>query len=212
MQKRRKSYIINNKRRHTNKITQERRTYFSFRRFFCACSYMRCSSHNITGHTGMLLTIIYRVSSRNNYFSFLRGKYITTHLKKRIRERENGKRVRAIKHKMQRGSRINESRAHSVKNSALYRELNRYQEEGIPLWLDGKPSTSYQIASRVCETTNYMRDYHTDAQNHICGIGFDYIRTENQQAANSPCAGNLRNYEYFLKKSKIVRRKSHNMI
>ena len=111
-----------------------------------------------------------------------------------------------IRRKTQRGNRTDSGKAQNIKNSKLYQELNRYQEEGIELWLDGRPSTSYQIACRVCEKTNYMRDYYTDGQDQICGIGFDCIRRENQQIAQSPCAKNLNNYEYFLKKSKFVRR------
>lgn len=99
------------------------------------------------------------------------------------------------------------ARNRQVKNSRLYRELKSYQEAGIQLWLDGKPSTSYQIADCVCERTNYMRDYYVDCRNQVCGIGFDRIRKENQQAVQSPCAKSLNKYEYFLKKSKIVRTK-----
>lgn len=76
-------------------------------------------------------------------------------------------------------------RERNVKNSTLYRELNGYQKQGMELWLNGRRSTSYQIADSVRETTDYMRDYHMDVQNHICGIGFDRIRKEKQQNKGS---------------------------
>lgn len=112
-----------------------------------------------------------------------------------------------IEQKKEANSRAYPTRSSQVKNSRLYRELRRYQEAGIQLWLNGKPSTSYQIADCVCEKTNYMRDYYVDCQNQVCGIGFDRIRKDNQQAVQSPCAKNLNKCEYFLKKSKIVRTK-----
>lgn len=78
-------------------------------------------------------------------------------------------------------------RDRDIKSSSLYQELNRYQENGISLWLNGRPSTSYQIAECVREKTDYMRDYQTDGRNQICGIGFDRIRKDSQQAAQNPC-------------------------
>lgn len=87
----------------------------------------------------------------------------------------------------------------------LYRELQEYQREGIPLWLNGKPSTSYRIAQCVCEHTDYMRDYHTDGQNRVCGIGFDKVRKDLPKSARSPFGKNLKYCEEFLKKSKYVR-------
>ena len=119
--------------------------------------------------------------------------------------KENGKWVSTIEQKKGTISQAHLSRSRQVKNSRLYRELKKYQEAGIQLWLDGEPSTSYQIASCICERTNYMRDYYVDRQNHVCGIGFDRIRKDNQQTVQSPCAKNLNKCEYFLKKSKTVR-------
>lgn len=119
--------------------------------------------------------------------------------------RKSRKRVRTIENKRQTGRRTETARARNVKNSGLYQELIRYQEQGVELWLNGRRSTSYQIASSVCETTNYMRDYRLDRENQICGISFDRIRNENHGQHEAPCAKNLRFSENFLKKSKIVR-------
>ena len=45
--------------------------------------------------------------------------------------------------------------------SPLGRELETYQTEGIPLWLNGKPSTPEEIvhACMIEEEGTYMRDY-----------------------------------------------------
>lgn len=64
----------------------------------------------------------------------------------------------------------------AVKNTDLYKELEEYRQAGIPLWLNGRPSTSFGIANCVREEADYMRDYHVDQKNEICGIGFDRIR------------------------------------
>lgn len=76
--------------------------------------------------------------------------------------------------------------AKDYSTSELYQELSSYQEQGVELWLNGRRSTSYQIASSVCEKTNYMRDYYMDHQNHICGIGFDRIRKSQTKTAEDP--------------------------
>lgn len=98
-------------------------------------------------------------------------------------------------------------RTKTVKDSALYRELQGYQEAGVELWLDGKRSNSYRIANCVCEKTDYMRDYYVDVENRVRGIGFDRIRKDNEKAAEIPYAKNLNYYEDFLKKSKCIRSK-----
>lgn len=103
--------------------------------------------------------------------------------------------------------RSDQERAKTVKNIALYRELQGYQEAGVELWLNGKRSNSYRIANCVCEKTDYMRDYYLDVENRVCGIGFDKIRKDNQKAADIPYAKSLNYYEDFLKKSKCVRSK-----
>lgn len=68
-----------------------------------------------------------------------------------------------------------------MKNAELYRELTEYQQAGISLWLNGKPSNSFRIANCVREETGYMRDYHVNQNNEICGISFDKIRKERQR-------------------------------
>lgn len=68
-----------------------------------------------------------------------------------------------------------------MKNAELYRELTEYQQAGIALWLNGKPSNSFRIANCVREETGYMRDYHVNQNNEICGISFDKIRKERQR-------------------------------
>lgn len=66
--------------------------------------------------------------------------------------------------------------ASDVRESALFLELMQYKTQGVALWLDGRQSTCTQIAQCLAERSVYMRDYHTDGQNRICGIGFDRIR------------------------------------
>lgn len=68
-----------------------------------------------------------------------------------------------------------------MKNAELYRELTEYQQAGISLWLNGKLSNSFRIANCVREETGYMRDYHVNQNNEICGISFDKIRKERQR-------------------------------
>lgn len=63
-----------------------------------------------------------------------------------------------------------------VTESALYKELEQYENAGIPLWLNGRPSTCYGIANYVREESDYMRDYQLGQNNEICGVGFDRIR------------------------------------
>ncbi len=104
-----------------------------------------------------------------------------------FRQKADRKRVRKIENKKQDRRGQTGGTANTVKKSELYRELTRYQEAGIPLWLNGKPSTSYRIASSVREKTDYMRDYYMDSKNEICGIGFDRIRTENEKETVPLC-------------------------
>ena len=68
-----------------------------------------------------------------------------------------------------------ERRREKVKESSLYKELEGYQNAGLSLWLNGKPSTSYGIANYVREESDYMRDYRLDENHKICGIAFDRI-------------------------------------
>ena len=76
-------------------------------------------------------------------------------------------------------------KGNTVKNTHLYRELTEYQQAGVSLWLNGKPSNSFRIANCVREETGYMRDYHMNEDNEICGISFDRIRKENRQTEDS---------------------------
>lgn len=69
-----------------------------------------------------------------------------------------------------------EKRREKVLGSSLYRELEEYQNAGLSLWLNGRPSTSYGIANYVREESDYMRDYRLDQNNEVCGIGFDKVR------------------------------------
>ncbi len=68
-----------------------------------------------------------------------------------------------------------------VMKSKLYKELEGYQNAGLSLWLNGKPSTSYGIANYVREKSDYMRDYRLDENHRICGIAFDRIGRSGQK-------------------------------
>ena len=68
-----------------------------------------------------------------------------------------------------------EKRREKVLGSSLYRELEEYQNAGLSLWLNGRPSTSYGIANYVREESDYMRDYRFNQDNEICGIGFEKV-------------------------------------
>lgn len=63
-----------------------------------------------------------------------------------------------------------------VLESSLYKELEEYQNAGLSLWLNGRPSTSYGIANYVREESDYMRDYQLNQNHQVCGIGFDKVR------------------------------------
>mgnify|MGYP003235043954 FL=1 len=59
--------------------------------------------------------------------------------------------------------------------SPLGRELETYQTEGIPLWLNGKPSTPEEIV-RACmieEEGTYMRDYVQNERGKVERLEFD---------------------------------------
>ena len=59
----------------------------------------------------------------------------------------------------------------------LKRELEYYQNQGIPLYLDGEPSTPKTIAKayQVAENGVYMRDYAEDEAGHISCVSFDFV-------------------------------------
>lgn len=48
----------------------------------------------------------------------------------------------------------------------------------MKLWLNGKPSTPSDIMNQcmIREEEEYMRDFVSDDDDHIIGIGFDYIK------------------------------------
>lgn len=69
----------------------------------------------------------------------------------------------------------------NITESTLYKELEAYQNAGISLWLNGRPSTSYGIASYVREEADYMRDYQFDRDNVICAVGFDRVREKTKR-------------------------------
>lgn len=62
----------------------------------------------------------------------------------------------------------------------LKKELESYQEAGVALWLDGRPSTPKKIAKahKIAEDGVYMRDYVEDEKGEIKGIKFDFIKIE----------------------------------
>lgn len=84
-----------------------------------------------------------------------------------------------------RNRRIGAVRSEDPRKTAVYNELEKYRKNGVPLWLNGRESTSEQIAHCVCEHSDYMRDYYTDDRNRICGISFDRIRWKNDRQRNS---------------------------
>ena len=57
------------------------------------------------------------------------------------------------------------------------KELDFYVHEGIPLWLEGKPSKPGKIvkACRIAEDSSYMRDYVTDEQGKLIRLEFDKV-------------------------------------
>ena len=60
----------------------------------------------------------------------------------------------------------------------LRRELKLYRENGVSLYLNGKPSTPKKIAKacQIAEDGVYMRDYTEDEEGHIACVSFDLIR------------------------------------
>lgn len=60
----------------------------------------------------------------------------------------------------------------------LFRELDAYAKAGMKLWLNGKPSTPTDIVNQcmICEEEEYMRDFVSEDDRYIIGIGFDHIQ------------------------------------
>lgn len=59
-------------------------------------------------------------------------------------------------------------------------ELDKYVENGVSLWLNGRPSTPEKIcrAHRVAENISYMRDYVRDDSGKLTRLGFDSVRED----------------------------------
>ena len=69
----------------------------------------------------------------------------------------------------------------SKKNkNPFLKELEFYQREGIPLQLNGVPSTPKKIAKahKIAEDITYMRDYIRDSQGRLTSLGFDPVREQ----------------------------------
>ena len=62
----------------------------------------------------------------------------------------------------------------------LQKELKLYQEQGISLYLEGRPSTPKHIvkACMLAEEGGYMRDYTADEQGRIARVDFDFIKSK----------------------------------
>lgn len=58
------------------------------------------------------------------------------------------------------------------------KELDTYEKEGVPLWLDGMASTPEEIvkAHQIAEDVTYMRDYVQDADGRLSRLEFDRIQ------------------------------------
>ena len=58
------------------------------------------------------------------------------------------------------------------------KELDFYASEGIPLWLNGMPSTPKEIekAHKVAEDVTYMRDYVRDSSGRLTRLEFDSVK------------------------------------
>lgn len=64
-------------------------------------------------------------------------------------------------------------------SGSLIQRLKKWEEAGIRLYLDGRPSTSEYIGKRcVREDTLYMPDYVTDKEGKIKEIRYDRISPE----------------------------------
>lgn len=65
-----------------------------------------------------------------------------------------------------------------MQKDLLFQELVQYRKEGIPLWLDGTPSTPKEIckAHQVAEQISYMRDYVEDEEGKLSRLEFFPIK------------------------------------
>lgn len=64
------------------------------------------------------------------------------------------------------------------KGHILRQELERYQEQGVSLWLNGRESTPKEIvkAHSIAEDGVYMRDYVPDQSGAVERLEFDLIK------------------------------------
>lgn len=64
--------------------------------------------------------------------------------------------------------------------SALRSELEKYQKQGVKLWLDGQPGTPKSIAKAhlIAEEGTYMRDYVRDDTGEVANLYFNLVRDE----------------------------------
>ena len=64
--------------------------------------------------------------------------------------------------------------------NAFRKELDDYVRKGIPLWLDGNPSTPGEIekAHKIAEDVTYMRDYVQDSKGHLTRLEFGKVKEE----------------------------------
>ena len=71
------------------------------------------------------------------------------------------------------------SKKKKKETSALRCELETYYLQGVPLWLEGRPSTPKEIvkACHVAETGVYMRDYVQNDRGEVVRVSFDKIGT-----------------------------------
>ena len=60
------------------------------------------------------------------------------------------------------------------------KELDAYQAQGSPLWLDGEPSSPKEIwkAHKIAEDVSYMRDYVPDPEGRLLRLEFDAVKKE----------------------------------
>lgn len=118
------------------------------------------------------------VFSENSLLPDFKQKYITHASLGKVRKKKQ-KEVRDIGYRKSQdmfyAGETPQKRREKVLGSSLYKELEEYQNAGLSLWLNGRPSTSYGIANYVREESDYMRDYRFNQKNEICGIGFDKV-------------------------------------
>jgi hypothetical protein len=59
----------------------------------------------------------------------------------------------------------------------LKKELEAYEQSGIALYLNGRPSNPKSIAKAcmIAEGCGYMRDYTEDEKGRIARVSFDYV-------------------------------------